>query len=105
VCAKRTALGTQPSIVRGRSVETDVIHSAMAEYTTILVDDGAPIARITLNRPDKRNPIGPATCGELVHALAHLKTSAPVRVIVLTGAGPVFCRGGDLSAMPLAPGP
>src|SRR5882672_10692028 len=71
----------------------------MAEYTTILVEDDKPVARVTLNRPEKRNPIGPATCGELVHALGRLKANAHVRVVVLTGAGPVFSAGGDLSAM------
>ena len=70
----------------------------MTAYATILVDTGA-VARITLNRPDKRNPIGPATCGELVHALAALRDDPAVRVIVLTGAGPAFSAGGDLSAM------
>lgn len=68
-------------------------------YQTILVDEQAPVAMITLNRPEKRNPIGPATCGELVHALARLKGNRDVRVIVLTGAGPVFSAGGDLGAM------
>ncbi|NVB85707.1 MAG: enoyl-CoA hydratase/isomerase family protein [Kofleriaceae bacterium] len=66
---------------------------------TILVDDRGPVGRITLNRPDKRNPIGPATCGELVAALAALKAKPDVRVVVLTGAGSVFSAGGDLSAM------
>jgi enoyl-CoA hydratase len=68
-------------------------------YTTILVDEQGPIARMTLNRPDKRNPIGPATCGELVHALARIKNTKETRVVVLTGAGPVFSAGGDLAAM------
>jgi enoyl-CoA hydratase/carnithine racemase len=68
-------------------------------YTTIAVDDGRPVARITLNRPEKRNPIGPATCGELVHALARVKEDPAARVAVLTGAGTVFSAGGDLSAM------
>jgi enoyl-CoA hydratase len=68
-------------------------------YTTIALDEQAPVARVTLNRPDKRNPIGPTTCGELVHALARLKANRHVRVVVLTGAGPVFSAGGDLSAM------
>ena len=71
----------------------------MADYATILVDDAGPIARLTLNRPDKRNPIGPATCGELVHALAAIKARPDVRVVVLTGAGSAFSAGGDLSAM------
>lgn len=71
----------------------------MPDYTTILVDDTGPIGRITLDRPEKRNPIGPVTCGELVAALGALKANAGVRVIVLTGAGPVFSAGGDLGAM------
>lgn len=69
------------------------------EYTSILVEDHGPIARITLNRPDKRNPIGPTTCGELVHALAAIKATKETRVVVLTGAGSVFSAGGDLAAM------
>ncbi|MDX2088346.1 MAG: enoyl-CoA hydratase-related protein [Kofleriaceae bacterium] len=71
----------------------------MTEYATILVEDAGPITRITLNRPDKRNPIGPLTCGELVHALGAIKGNAGVRVVVLTGAGKVFSAGGDLSSM------
>lgn len=71
----------------------------MPEYATILVDERGPVGRITLNRPDKRNPIGPATCGELVAALAALGARPEVRVVVLTGAGNVFSAGGDLGAM------
>ena len=76
----------------------------MTSYASILVEPG-PIARLTLNRPDKRNPIGPATCGELIHALAALRDDAAVRVIVLTGAGSAFSAGGDLAAMGAAAAP
>jgi enoyl-CoA hydratase/carnithine racemase len=76
----------------------------MTTYRTILLDDTGPVARLTLNRPDKRNPIGPETCGELVHALARVRDAAAVRVAVLTGAGAVFSAGGDLSAMAGAKG-
>lgn len=69
------------------------------EYTTILCDGAAPVARITLNRPDKRNPIGPLVVGELVHALAAARADDTVRVVVLTGAGSAFSAGGDLSQM------
>src|SRR5512135_1837034 len=72
---------------------------------TILVDDAGPIATITLNRPEKRNPIGPSTCGELVAALTAIKANATNRVVVLTGAGSVFSAGGDLSAMQAPSGP
>lgn len=77
----------------------------MSEYAQILVDDRGPVGRITLNRPEKRNPIGPGTCGELVAALGSLKANTNVRVIVLTGAGSVFSAGGDLSAMQQQDGP
>ena len=73
-------------------------------YASILLDDTSAVARLTLNRPDKRNPIGPALCGELVHALARIKANREVRVVVLTGAGSVFSAGGDLSAMQPTPG-
>jgi len=81
-----------------------MIQALMAEYATILLDDTGPVARITLNRPEKRNPIGPQTCGELVHALENVKVADAVRVVVLAGAGPVFSAGGDLSAMQQPPG-
>lgn len=71
----------------------------------LLVDDAGPIARLTLNRPDKRNPLGPATCGMLVEAFAQLASRAEVRVVILTGAGAAFSAGGDLSAMQGAGGP
>lgn len=70
------------------------------EYSTIAYDVAqAPVARITLNRPDKRNPIGPLTCGEIVHALGLAREDAAVRVVVVTGAGKVFSAGGDLGQM------
>ena len=73
-------------------------------YRTILVDSAGPVARITLNRPEKRNPIGLETCGELVHAFDALRGDGNVRVIVITGAGSVFSAGGDLGSMqPTAP--
>ena len=73
----------------------------MSTYATILVAPG-PIARVTLNRPEKRNPIGPGTCGELVHALHALQADPDVRVVVLTGAGVAFSVGGDLGGMQAA---
>ena len=75
-----------------------------SDYVTIARAAEGPVLRLTLDRPDKRNPIGPLTCGELVHALARARADAGVRVVVLTGAGPVFSAGGDLSLMAGGPG-
>jgi enoyl-CoA hydratase/carnithine racemase len=68
-------------------------------YSEILYEPRGPIARITLNRPEKRNPLGPTTIGELLHALDAAKADETVRVVVLTGAGKAFSAGGDLSSM------
>ena len=73
--------------------------STPASYTTIDYDDSdAPVARITLDRADKRNPIGPLTIGELVHAFEAARESEATRVVILTGAGTAFSAGGDLGS-------
>jgi enoyl-CoA hydratase/carnithine racemase len=73
--------------------------STPASYTTITYDDSdVPVARITLNRADKRNPIGPLTIGELVHAFEAARESEATRVVILTGAGTAFSAGGDLGS-------
>jgi enoyl-CoA hydratase len=70
-----------------------MLHSGMAEYATIAVDDTGPVARITLNLPAKRNPLSPQMFGELVDAFRGIRAN----VIVLTGAGTVFSAGADLA--------
>ncbi len=67
-------------------------------YSEILYEVAAPIAKITLNRPERRNPLSPVTLGELVHALEAARSDDNVRVIVIAGAGKVFSAGGDLGA-------
>jgi 2-(1,2-epoxy-1,2-dihydrophenyl)acetyl-CoA isomerase len=61
-------------------------------------DDGA-VRAITLNRPDVRNAIDIPLRVELAHAITAADDDASVRAIVLTGAGPVFCSGGDIATM------
>jgi enoyl-CoA hydratase/carnithine racemase len=71
-----------------------------AAYQTLLYDTtGYPTVRITLNQPEKRNPISSASLGELVHALQQVGEDDKARVVVLTGAGKVFSAGGDLSQL------
>lgn len=61
------------------------------------VDDG--VATLTLNLPDKLNPIAWDLQLALRDALARVADDRSVRALVLTGAGKAFCAGADLSAM------
>jgi methylglutaconyl-CoA hydratase len=57
------------------------------------------VARVALNRPDKRNALDRATISALGAALARCAADSSVRVVQLTGAGNVFCAGADLTEM------
>lgn len=50
---------------------------------------------LTLNRPDRKNALGPRMAMEL-HAIFSEIRHKPVRVVVIVGAGETFCSGGDL---------
>lgn len=60
--------------------------------------DGA-VARITLNRPEKRNALDDEMIGALKDSLALAAEEEQVRVVLLTGAGQDFCSGADLAAL------
>lgn len=57
------------------------------------------IASITLNRPDKNNPLSAEMCEALIAAFRAAAKDDRVRVIVLGGAGRSFSAGGDLAAI------
>jgi len=65
----------------------------MSENAT-LVRDGA-IATVTLNRSDRRNSLSDAMLVELAAAFADLRDDAGTRVVIVTGAPPVFSAGAD----------
>jgi enoyl-CoA hydratase/carnithine racemase len=71
----------------------------VAENNVLLeVRDG--VALVTLNRPDRRNPISEsAVVEDLVSTLSRLGQDVNVRAVILTGAGPAFSAGGDIFAM------
>ena len=69
------------------------------QFATITCETHDRVATITLNRPERKNAIGPQMTNELLHALDQAKDDADARVVVLTGAGGVFCAGGDLKQM------
>jgi enoyl-CoA hydratase/carnithine racemase len=69
------------------------------EYRTLLVTADVPTARITLNRPEKRNALSLELMDELIVALREASAQAATRAIVIEGAGPAFSAGHDLSEM------
>jgi enoyl-CoA hydratase/carnithine racemase len=59
-----------------------------------------PVARITIDRPERRNAMSFQVMAELGEALARAKADEAVRVVVLTGAGEsAFCAGADLGGI------
>jgi len=66
---------------------------------TILYAADGGIARITLNRPEKRNALNDELIAGLKEALRQADHDEDVRVAVLSGAGSDFCSGADLAAL------
>jgi enoyl-CoA hydratase/carnithine racemase len=58
-------------------------------------DDGR-VATLTLNRPDKKNPLTFDSYAELRDLFLALQHASDVRCVVITGAGGNFCSGGDV---------
>ena len=63
----------------------------------LLVADGH-VATVTLNRPEQRNPLSAVMLRDLAAAFQWCHDESDVRVVILTGAGRVFCAGADLSS-------
>jgi len=69
----------------------------MADEVLCSIQDG--IVTLTLNRPEKRNAINSAMMASLTVHFNDLEQHRDVRVVVLRGAGTVFCAGRDLREM------
>jgi len=69
-----------------------------AQKSVISSIEGA-IARVTLNRPEKRNALNDELIAGLKNALREADANDAVRAVVITGAGADFCSGADLSAL------
>ncbi|MEQ8487023.1 MAG: enoyl-CoA hydratase-related protein [Pseudomonadales bacterium] len=68
-------------------------------YEKIIVDDPRPfVRRITLNRPEKRNPLSNELRAEMFDALQKADVDPEVRVTIIRGAGSCFSAGYDLAS-------
>lgn len=69
----------------------------MSDYEAITLEtDERGVTRLTLNQPDTRNAMSQQMVQDLIAAQRQLDADENVRVVVMTGAGKVFCAGGDL---------
>lgn len=65
-------------------------------YEEIIYEKADGIAKITINRPHRRNAFTPLTNDEISDALRDARFDSDIGVVILTGQGPeAFCSGGD----------
>jgi 2-(1,2-epoxy-1,2-dihydrophenyl)acetyl-CoA isomerase len=67
------------------------------ELKTMRIEIDGEIGTLTLDRPDAFNAMSPELIGEMTVAFAWLADQAPLRALIVTGAGKAFCAGGDVN--------
>jgi 2-(1,2-epoxy-1,2-dihydrophenyl)acetyl-CoA isomerase len=67
------------------------------ELNTLSIEIDGEIGTLTLDRPDSFNAMSPEMILELGTAFAWLADQAPLRALIVTGAGPAFSSGGDIN--------
>ncbi len=84
--------------------DSGVVWQPWAQYEDVLLDrNDSGIARVAINRPQKRNAFRPRTVAELCDAFARIRDDSSIGVVLFTGVGPAedggyaFCAGGDQS--------
>ena len=66
----------------------------------VLLEISDRIATVTLNDPERRNPVtGNDMIAALLETFAKVHADPQVSVMILTGADPAFCAGGDIKEM------
>ncbi|MNV46079.1 1,2-epoxyphenylacetyl-CoA isomerase [compost metagenome] len=71
----------------------------MAQEEELIARLESGVLWLTLNRPDRRNALSPTLYAALLEALAAAARDQAVGAVVLAGAGPAFCAGGDVARM------
>jgi enoyl-CoA hydratase/carnithine racemase len=65
----------------------------------LLRQDAGAVARLTLTRPQQRNPLGEALLAALEQELTAIAADTRIRAVIFAAEGPVFCAGHDLKEM------
>ncbi|CAN7243803.1 enoyl-CoA hydratase-related protein [Pseudoduganella sp. LjRoot289] len=71
----------------------------MPDYKCVTFEVDGGVAIVTLNQPEKRNPLSPQQAQELLAVLARVRADRSLRALMLTGAGKSFCAGANLDDM------
>jgi enoyl-CoA hydratase/carnithine racemase len=69
------------------------------DFTCVTYEAAENIARITLNRPQRRNALNRRAYDELAAAFIHARHDPAARCVIVTGADPAFCSGEDVKEM------
>jgi enoyl-CoA hydratase/carnithine racemase len=77
----------------------ELSESTTSDFEFLRYREEGPVARLTLDRPEKRNALSIALSDELIRAIYHVQASAAIKVLVISGAGETFCAGDDISEM------
>ena len=88
------ALAALPPLVR---TPPQVAAVRGRRYNDLLYSVEGKIARITFNRPEKRNALSGQMRDEMTHAMKRAEADDAVSCVLLCGAGPSFCSGYDLT--------
>jgi enoyl-CoA hydratase len=70
----------------------------LVSLETVEIEYDGAIARVCLNRPERRNAVSPTLVEEFQQALDIVETDDAVRVVVVKGRGNTFCSGYDVKA-------
>ncbi|QHO03144.1 1,4-dihydroxy-2-naphthoyl-CoA synthase, peroxisomal [Arachis hypogaea] len=105
LCDSSTSRNDSYERVHGDVPSHDVVWRVIAsdadsdkEYTDIIYEKavGEGIAKISINRPERRNAFRPNTVKELIRAFNDARHDSSIGVVILTGKGTkAFCSGGD----------
>lgn len=68
-------------------------------YSTVIVEETGGVVSLTLNRAEKRNAMSAEMLDELTDFAHSVGSDLATRAVILSGAGDVFCAGGDLAWM------
>jgi 2-(1,2-epoxy-1,2-dihydrophenyl)acetyl-CoA isomerase len=79
------------------TTQTEPLTSSPPELNTLKIEIDGEIGALTLDRPDAFNAMSPEMIGEMTVAFAWLADRAPLRALIVTGAGKAFCAGGDVN--------